>query len=279
MEKVERSVIEPVSDVQLNFNNEKTQKWVNSIRKKVENLLIYRGLLLTIIGFLLGRALILSQLAPFALPFFASVYLLRRNRAPYALVGLLAGAATIHFMNAVTIFIASVFFMILYKAREPSLPTQFKVASLYVLISLGVTNITIHYLSESNFLLYDGMMIGVEAGLAFILTLIFIQCIPLISFKKRTKSLKTEEIVSVIILLASVMSGTIGWSMYDLSLEHIVSRYLVLIFCLAAGAAIGSTVGVVTGLIFSLASVATLYQMSLLAFSGLLGGLLKEGKS
>src|SRR5690606_15596625 len=44
------------------------------------------------------------------------------------------------------------------------------------------------------------------------------------------------------------------------------------------GAAIGATVGVVIGLILSLADVANLYQMSLLAFSGLLGGLLKEGK-
>ena len=57
-----------------------------------------------------------------------------------------------------------------------------------------------------------------------------------------------------------------------------LSRYLVLLFGLAGGAAIGSTVGVVTGLIFSLSSVASLYQMSLLAFSGLLGGLFKEGR-
>ncbi|WP_019244497.1 MULTISPECIES: stage II sporulation protein E [Bacillus] len=278
MEKIGRNIIEPVSDVHLNYDHEKTKSWMNNIRKKVENLLIYRGFILTIIGFLLGRALILSQLAPFALPFFAAVYVLRRNRAPYALIGLLAGAATIHFMNAVTIFAAAIFFMILYKAREPSLPAQFKVASLYVFLSLGIINLMMHYLFESKLLLYDGLMIGIESGLAFILTLIFVQCIPLISFKNRTRSLKTEEVVSIIILLASVMSGTIGWTMYDLSLEHIVSRYLVLVFCLAAGAAIGSTVGVVTGLIFSLASVASLFQMSLLAFAGLLGGLLKDGK-
>lgn len=44
------------------------------------------------------------------------------------------------------------------------------------------------------------------------------------------------------------------------------------------GATVGSTVGVVTGLIFSLANVSSFYHMSLLAFSGVLGGLLKEGK-
>ena len=48
------------------------------------------------------------------------------------------------------------------------------------------------------------------------------------------------------------MTGTIGWSVYDLSIEHIISRYLVLLFSFVAGATVGSTVGVVTGLIFSL---------------------------
>ncbi len=74
------------------------------------------------------------------------------------------------------------------------------------------------------------------------------------------------------------MTGTVGWVFYDLTIEHILARYLVLLFAFVAGAAIGSTVGVVTGLILSLASVASLYHMSLLAFSGLLGGLLKDGK-
>src|SRR5699024_5431217 len=44
------------------------------------------------------------------------------------------------------------------------------------------------------------------------------------------------------------------------------------------GAAIGSTVGVIIGFVLSLAHLTNLYQVSLLAFSGLLGGLLKEGK-
>lgn len=52
-----------------------------------------------------------------------------------------------------------------------------------------------------------------------------------------------------------------------------------LLFAYVAGATVGSTVGVVTGLIFSLANVSSFYQMSLLAFGGLLGGLLKEGKN
>ena len=75
------------------------------------------------------------------------------------------------------------------------------------------------------------------------------------------------------------MTGTIGWMIYGLSAEHILSRYLVLVFAFVSGPTIGATVGVVTGLILSFANVSSLYEMSLLAFSGLLGGLLKDGKS
>src|SRR5690625_5189870 len=82
----------------------------------------------------------------------------------------------------------------------------------------------------------------------------------------------------MIILIASILTGTIGWEIYGASMEQIFSRYFVLLLSFVGGAVIGSTVGVVAGLIMSLANVANLYQMSLLAFSGLLGGLLKEGK-
>src|SRR5699024_6302075 len=91
-------------------------------------------------------------------------------------------------------------------------------------------------------------------------------------------ALKTEEVVCIIILVASILTGFIGWEIAQVSVEQVLSRYIVLVFAIVGGAAIGSTVGVVTGLILSLANVINLYQMSLLAFSGLLGGLLQEGK-
>ncbi len=278
LEKVERNLIEPMAEINLKEARADATKWVGTVQNKLEEFFIKRGFLLTIIGFLLGRALILSQLAPFGLPFFAAVYLMRRDRAPLALIGLIVGAVTVDFSNGLVMFVGSILVMLLYKVRGPSIVNQVQVMALYVFLSLSLTNVAKQYILYRDIQMYDAMMIAVESGLALILTLIFIQCIPLLAVRKRVTSLKTEEVVSVIILMASIMTGTIGWTLYDLSFEHILSRYLVLLFSLAAGAAIGSTVGVVTGLIFSLASVATLYQMSLLAFSGLLGGLLKEGK-
>ncbi|KMY46149.1 stage II sporulation protein E [Bacillus sp. FJAT-27916] len=279
MSKVENNqMLGSVTDVQYN-----PEKWnpVNLIGKytaKVEDIFIRQGYILVVLGFLLGRALILSQLTPFSLPFFAAVYMMKRERSPLVMVSAIGGALTVSWTAGLSLFASCALFLLLYKLRQPSVENQFKLVGVYVLIALGISSATERYLKYMKFEIYDAMMVGVEAGLALILTLIFIQCIPLISVHKRPQSLKTEEVISLIIMLASVMTGTIGWAIYDVSLDHILSRYLVLLFAVSGGASIGSTVGVVTGLIFSLANLSSLFQMSLLAFSGLLGGLLKEGR-
>lgn len=278
MAKAQNPMFDSVSEVQYNPQKWDPSQTFSSWLTKMEDFFIKQGYILVVIGFLLGRAMILSQLTPFSLPFFAAAYMMRRERSPLVMVALIGGAITISWTEGLSLFAACAIFLLLYKLRQPSVENQFKSVSTYVLISLGIAGATEHYLKYMKFEIYDAMMVGVEAGLALILTLIFIQCVPLIADKKRTVALKTEEVISLIIMLASVMTGTIGWSIYDVSIDHILSRFLVLLFAVSGGASIGSTVGVVTGLIFSLANLSSIFQMSLLAFSGLLGGLLKEGK-
>ncbi|MBS4175759.1 stage II sporulation protein E [Bacillus sp. FJAT-49736] len=254
-------------------------KRLTRLQVKLDQFFLQKGVALILIGFLLGRALILSHLSPFALPFFVAVYMMRRKKAPLVLLGLLAGALTLSIANVVYTFSCAVIFLVVFRIIARVHHDEIKALPYYVFFTSFIARCVFLYIqNHDNITLYDGMMAGVEASLTFILTLIFMQSIPLLSLKKRKKSLKTEEVVSLIIMLASVLTGTIGWSIYNLTVEHILSRYLVLLFAFVGGATVGSTVGVVTGLIFSLANVSSFYQMSLLAFSGLLGGLLKEGK-
>ncbi|MCM3729298.1 stage II sporulation protein E [Neobacillus cucumis] len=278
MEKTNVSFIEPVGEVNLHSPKWDIGKGIRKFQLMLESFFIKKGYLLILIGFLLGRALILAKLTPFCLPFFASVYLIKRDRAPLALIGLIVGAATISLGNAAFTFAVTVLFLTIYRISEKWLTNEVRSLPFFVAIILGLGKLIESFILSRQLTLYDLMMAGVQSTLAFILTLIFLQSIPLLTLNKRRQLLKTEEIVCLIIMLASILSGTIGWKVYDMSVEHIMSRYLVLVFSFIAGATVGSTVGVVTGLIFSLASVSSFYHMSLLAFSGVLGGLLKEGK-
>ncbi|KAA9011994.1 stage II sporulation protein E [Niallia endozanthoxylica] len=278
MEKVERNFMDPIRDVNFAKSKIKLANPFTNFQAKMETFFLKKGYILLLIGFLLGRSLILAKLTPFSVPFFAAVYLVRKDRAPLALIGLIAGAATLSVADAVSTFVLTVLFLLSYKATKRWLKNEVKVVPFYVFFVLFSGSLVEGYIVSGKFTLYELMMAGIESSLGFILTLIFLQGLPLLSISKRRQSLKTEEIVCLIILLASVMTGTIGWTMYDISVDHVLARYLVLLFAFVAGATVGSTVGVVTGLIFSLASISSFTHMSLLAFSGLLGGLLKEGK-
>ncbi|WP_243299334.1 stage II sporulation protein E [Bacillus litorisediminis] len=278
MEKVERNLVEPVQNINMNQTRARFSKGMEFLLKKIEALFIQKGLLIFMIGFLLGRAFILSQLTPFSLPFFAAVLMLKKQHAPIALIGVVSGAITISFGHTAHSFFLSLAFLLFFKVTKQGKRNPYRSLPLAIFAFTLVGNITAAFITNGFISLYDIMMGSVEGCLAFILTLIFLQSIPLLAVKKRKQALKTEEIVCLIILLASVMTGTIGWTLYGISIEHVMSRYLVLIFAFVAGATVGSTVGVVTGLIFSLANISSFFHMSLLAFSGLLGGLLKEGK-
>ncbi|MFC0525639.1 stage II sporulation protein E [Pontibacillus salicampi] len=251
-------------------------KWKRRMGEQVKVFFIERGWLLFIVGFLLGRAIVLSTVSPFALSFLASVWLMRKEKSMKVMFAVLIGSMTFHWQQSIFISMAMVLFFLLafifHRFRD-----QQKLLPFFVFFASLATRSVLYYLTN-NMEAYDWMLALVEASLSAILVLIFMQSVPLLSPKKYKQALKNEEIVCMIILLASVLTGTIGWQIYDVSMEQILSRYLVMWLAFVGGAAIGSTVGVVTGLILSLADVASLYQMSLLAFSGLLGGLLKDGK-
>lgn len=245
-------------------------------KDKAKVLFIERGLLLVIVGFLLGRAVILSVVSPFALAFLASVWLTQRKKSPHALFAVSIGAWSYSVQHAIFILISAVIFLVFAtlikqtKREKILLPFLVGLATLLASILL--------YSINGMITSYEWMLITVESVLGAVLVLIFMQSLPLLSPRRYKPALKNEEIVCMIILIASILTGTIGWTIYDASLEQIFSRYFVLVFAFVGGPAIGSTVGVVVGLILSLANVANLYQMSILAFSGLLGGLLKEGR-
>ena len=60
MQKVERELIFQAQTQGL------MEGWLDRLGAKLEHLFIKKGLLLIIVGFLLGRALILAKIAPFA---------------------------------------------------------------------------------------------------------------------------------------------------------------------------------------------------------------------
>lgn len=232
--------------------------------------------IITMIGLLLGRAVILYELLPFVVPFIAVIYKWKRSYTLTAIIAVILGATTLSLNFAGQAVIAITFYLLLQRIMIVITKQHNYIP--FIVFTAVFTSRFMHFLVIEDSSLYYALFSLVEGGLSMIVTMIFFQSLPLVLEKRRKVALKHEEIISFVILLASLMTGTVGLFLFDLSIEQIFARYIVLIFAFVGGAAIGSTVGVVTGLILSLANVANLFYMSLLAFSGLLGGLLKEGK-
>lgn len=252
---------------------ERFRKWIYS---KANTIMLEKGWLFFIVGFLLGRAVILSIVSPFAVAFIATMWFVHKNKTAKSMLAVLAGALTYSVNHSIFLALAMLVFIFL-AALCKNIKNQQVIVPIIVFISTIAPRLFLYSIG-GQLSSYEWMLLFVEGVLGTVLVLIFMQSIPLLSPKRYKPALKNEEIVCMIILIASILTGTIGWVFYGAAVEQILSRYFVLVLAYVGGAAIGSTVGVVAGLILSLANVANLYQMSLLAFSGLLGGLLKEGK-
>lgn len=234
-------------------------------------------LLLLLMGFLLGRATILDQLAPFSMAFFAVIYFQKRDMLPWAALSLVTGSVLSLHPHTSSIVASMLIFLLIQKGIERFERSDVSYAPAIVFLSTFLVQL-FRCLVNTDLSWYSVMMAGVEGILSLVLTLIFMQAVPVFTLTRKNYQLKNEEIICLIILLASVMTGTVGWLFGGVTVEHIISRYLILVFALVGGAPLGASVGVITGLILSLANVNAVYQMSLLAFSGMLAGLLKEGK-
>jgi len=241
----------------------------------ISKLLIEKGLLYSFIGLLLGRAIILSVVSPFAVAFLATIWVVHRKHSVKVMIAVFAGAATHSGKHAVFTLLGMIVFLFLANLFRKVKRDQIAIP-IFAFAATTLPRLFLYTMSD-KLAVYEWMLLLVEGVLSAVLVLIFMQSLPLLSPNKYKPVLKNEEIVCMIILLASVLTGTIGWEFQGAQVEHVLSRYFVLLLSFVGGAAIGSTVGVVAGLILSLANAANLYQMSLLAFSGLLGGLLKEG--
>ncbi len=228
-----------------------------------------------IMGFLLGRALILNELSPFAIPFFAVMYHLKKKNLMFISLAIVIGSNMSSYNHSAMIFSGMIFFFFMQKWLDTKKKTDVNYTPFLVSGAIFLPQAAVHFYHHTENM-YPWMMSGIESILGFILTLIFVQAIPIMMFHRDQVTLNQEEVIALTIVLASVMTGTLGWTFNGFLVEHIISRYFILLFAFVGGGAIGASVGVVVGLILSLSNPNAVFQISLLAFSGLLAGLLKQ---
>lgn len=229
----------------------------------------------SIIALLLGRAIILNTISPFAVAYVAAMSIIFPKNRMLVFFCMIIGGYSHSFEQASYLALALLlFYSLQYLAhREKS---EQKFLYIFTFFSIAIARV-FFYSIPSPITVYDSLQILLECTMGIVLLFIFMQALPIIFQRQITiYVMQTEQFICLSILVASVITGLIGISLYDMELEHIFARLIVLIFAFTGGAPIGAAVGVVVGIVLALAKISNIYQISLLAFSGLLGGMFKE---
>ncbi|CAM3960747.1 stage II sporulation protein E [Cohnella lubricantis] len=233
-------------------------------------------LVIMLVGFLLGRAVMLEGLTPFAAAFFAVVLYVRREHALWAAVALVGGSLLSSDPAPLVIGAEIVIIYLLYKGLELYERADLSQAPIVVFTATLLVRLFHTVMMErTEWLPY--VLTFVEAGLSAVLTLLFLHAMPVLSRTASKTKLRHEEWIGALILVASIMTGFVGWSVQGVALENVLSRFIVLLFALAAGPLMGAAAGVVAGMVLSLSDLSAVSQIGLLAFGGLLAGLIREG--
>jgi stage II sporulation protein E len=165
-------------------------KWRKGIYFKLKSILLEQGWLFYFGGFLLGRAVILSAVSPFAIAFVASMWFVYREKSFKSMLAVLAGALTYSMTHAIFIGVAMLVFIFL-AALGKQMKNQQVVLPLAVFASTTLSRMFLYSLRDT-ITSYEWLLLVVEGVLGAVLVLIFMQSIPLLSPKRYKPVLKNE---------------------------------------------------------------------------------------
>ncbi|MBU6080140.1 stage II sporulation protein E [Allobacillus halotolerans] len=248
------------------FRSLKTQ-WVSSF--------LSRGWLFYLIGFLLGRAIVLSSVSPFAIAFLGATIVAKKSLAFRVYLFLALGAWTVNLEQTFYVLGTGLLLFLCYKHWLSKMTKMIYPMIFTIFLSSVIARTSVVALVDS-LTLYNGAIIFIEALLASFLVMIFLQSYPFLTIQVSTKKLKVEELVCLVIFVTAILTGLAGIQFYDLQLEVIGASYFILMGAYISGATVGAAVGVIVGLMLSFVNMMDLYHVSLLALAGLMVGLLKD---
>ncbi|WP_083516955.1 stage II sporulation protein E [Alicyclobacillus shizuokensis] len=231
--------------------------------------------LLTGLALLLGRASIGHAVYPFGLALYvvaSEVLGTRRSLPAYAAIaGAYLGAGL---NNALLVFVTYLVYRLLRKALYARRQSDLH----WLPFIAGFVDTAVRLAATGGvWSRYDVFLAFAEGALVVILSLIFLQSLPVLWSHAGSGShkLRQDQVVSLAILVGSVITGMSGISLGGISLVSVAVDWVVLTLAAAGGIGLGPAAAVVVGVLAMLDHAQTLAQVAVLAFAGLLAGTLR----
>ncbi|MCY6485718.1 stage II sporulation protein E [Clostridium aestuarii] len=254
------------------IKEKKDNKQMNYIH--VSKILIY-----FISSLLISRVLLLNidnSTAPFGITFLIAMYVQKeKNNILPITIGGVAGYITIY--NKVSDFPSYLIIIVTITALNYLLNRNSKTIKLSIIFIAIFTEL----------LICEFIVRNLTLKIAFLTTFLQMLCIlPLYFILERSiiciKELKTkhlfrsEEIISMAILISLIISGTWGMQIFQISLRNILALGFILILSYINGSTIGAASGIAIGTIIGISSNDILVFISVYGLCGFIAGIFKE---
>jgi stage II sporulation protein E len=223
--------------------------------------------------FFIGRAFIFDNIAPFGVALF-TVMLIREKGKIIAFIAILGGMLSVNIGGEIVKNIGAMGLILLVynmlgKIRAGQ--SRFLLASLATTMIILV-NLIYKGLAPGGLLSYDYILTILEGAIVFVLVYVFDNVLSLILDVKRRRILSNEEIISMGIFAGLLIVGLWDIKIYSLSIRNILSVLFITIAAHIGGIGVGTAVGILMGLVLTMASGPDPTLIALLGVCGLVAG-------
>ncbi len=252
---------------------------LKTLSRRGQALFTAGAILLAVAGFTLGRASVLSEIAPFGAAFWLVAL---REMPPLSIlvaVSVLAGRASVDgiwpaaylLVAMAAVWLLEGLCLRLFKRRCPLLISA---AMLMVISRVGnFIDLKAPYSIESVFLGLE-VLTGCLAAAVLVPGMRLLYHLP----RSRDRPVRAlpEEATAILFLCVLILTGLRGFTVGSLSVEAVVSLVSLMIIAYLLGAVGGSAIGIITGTTLGLGNPDIYVILGSLSFSGFWAGLLKS---
>ncbi len=224
-----------------------------------------------ILAFFISRASIMDKLTPFGLTFMTA-YILSGRSNIFIVVSTLLGTLSFHGLKGIDYIVVVVAAWILFN-RFKSIKALSSIKSSLVTGSIFILIKSISLFILNNVFIYDLFIVIFEGLVVFTLTYIFLYSL---SVESIGKTYTSERAICAFITLALVLSGFHSLTIFGASIKNIISILFILFFGYTEGAFIGSTMGLILGMISYISQPEMPFLLAIYGLAGLLAGVFKD---
>ncbi len=246
---------------------------ISGIYRYLNYIVFSQGGFILLASFLLGRAVLFSELAPFGLAFWAVLYREQRERCPKAALLLLLGTySSRSLLGAASLLVGMFMVIFLERFFEGRRSAPFP---LPVLAAVGLVVARFPYLAINSFIPYDVFLTFLEVILIVPVVAFFLYGTALLWPQEESKAHRQEEIVGGLFFFAFLLLGLTEGPEWVIFLQEVIVKTAVLVLAYVYGGALGAATGLALGIFLRIGSGEYIY-ISLLSFAGLLAGVFRD---